>query len=88
MGKVAQAASLCGPLAAEKSLTLSVEAGEEPLLTLADRRRLKQILSRRLQSRQRSCFVLGDVAAIADDVSGHDGCESTQTVPPAVRPRL
>jgi signal transduction histidine kinase len=42
--EVAQAASLCGPLAAEKSLTLSVETGDEPLLTRADRRRLKQIL--------------------------------------------
>jgi signal transduction histidine kinase len=42
--EVAQAATLCGPLAAEKSLTLRVEAGQEPVWALADQRRLKQVL--------------------------------------------
>ena len=42
--EAAQAASLCRPLANERSLTLSVEADEELVLTLADRRRLKQVL--------------------------------------------
>jgi len=42
--EIAQAAALCGPLAAERSLELSVEPGEQPLRTLADRRRLKQVL--------------------------------------------
>jgi signal transduction histidine kinase len=42
--EVAEAATLFGPLAAEKSLTLSVEAGGEPVWVLADQRRLKQVL--------------------------------------------
>jgi signal transduction histidine kinase len=42
--EVTQAATLCGPLAAEKSLSLSVEGDEEPVWALADQRRLKQIL--------------------------------------------
>jgi len=42
--EVAQAAMLCGPLAAEKSLRLSVETGDEPVWALADQRRLKQVL--------------------------------------------
>jgi signal transduction histidine kinase len=41
---VAGAVALCGPLAAERSLTVSVDAGEEPLCALADPRRLKQVL--------------------------------------------
>jgi len=43
-GEIRQAAALCGPLAAEHSLALSVEPGEEPILARADRRRLKQVL--------------------------------------------
>jgi signal transduction histidine kinase len=42
--EIAQAATLCGPLAGERSLTLSVEPGEKPLWALADPRRLKQVL--------------------------------------------
>lgn len=42
--EIAQAVALCGPLAAEQSLTLSVEPGERPLWALADPRRLKQVL--------------------------------------------
>jgi signal transduction histidine kinase len=42
--EMAGAAMLCGPLAAEKSLTLTVEAGHEPVWALADQRRLKQVL--------------------------------------------
>ena len=42
--EMAQAVALCGPLAAERSLTLDVEAGREPGLALADQRRLKQVL--------------------------------------------
>jgi signal transduction histidine kinase len=42
--ELAQAAALCGPLADERALTLSVEPGERPLWALADRRRLKQVL--------------------------------------------
>ncbi len=41
---VARAAALCQPLAAERSLTISVEIEDEPLTALADRRRLKQVL--------------------------------------------
>jgi signal transduction histidine kinase len=42
--EVAQAAMLCGPLAAEKSLRLTVETGDEPIWALGDQRRLKQVL--------------------------------------------
>jgi signal transduction histidine kinase len=42
--ELAECAALCGPLAAEKSLSVDVEAGEEPVWALADRRRLKQVL--------------------------------------------
>ncbi|HUA47619.1 MAG TPA: HAMP domain-containing sensor histidine kinase [Solirubrobacteraceae bacterium] len=42
--EIAQAVSLSGPLAAEKSLTLRHLSGEEPLWVLADHRRLKQVL--------------------------------------------
>lgn len=42
--EIAQAAALCRPLAAERSLTLTVEPGETPLWALADQRRLKQVL--------------------------------------------
>jgi signal transduction histidine kinase len=42
--ELTRAATLCGPLAAERSLTLSVEADEEPVWALADQRRLKQVL--------------------------------------------
>ena len=42
--EIRQAAALSGPLAAERSLAMNVETPEEPLTTLADRRRLKQIL--------------------------------------------
>ncbi len=38
------AASLCAPLAAADSLTVTVDAGEEPLWAVADDRRLKQVL--------------------------------------------
>jgi signal transduction histidine kinase len=41
---VGQAAALCGPLAAEKALVLSVETAGEPVLAHADQRRLKQVL--------------------------------------------
>jgi signal transduction histidine kinase len=41
---VADAVSLCAPLAAERSLTVSVDPSEEPLWALADGHRLKQIL--------------------------------------------
>jgi signal transduction histidine kinase len=41
--EVAQTVALCGPLAAEKSLSFHVEESET-LLALADRRRLKQVL--------------------------------------------
>ncbi len=36
--------SLCAPLAAGESLTVTVDAGEEPLRVQADSRRLKQVL--------------------------------------------
>ena len=42
--EVAQAVALCGPLAAEKSLTLSVEGGAGEVWAVADHRRLKQVL--------------------------------------------
>ena len=42
--EIAHAVALCRPLATERSLTVSVEIGPEPLHALADRRRLKQIL--------------------------------------------
>jgi signal transduction histidine kinase len=42
--ELAQCAALCGPLAAERALSIDVEAGEEPVWALADRRRLKQVL--------------------------------------------
>ncbi len=42
--EIQQAVTLCAPLAAERSLSVNVEVGEEPLTTLADRRRLMQIL--------------------------------------------
>ncbi|MFZ0977605.1 MAG: HAMP domain-containing sensor histidine kinase [Solirubrobacteraceae bacterium] len=38
------AVALCQPLAAGESLTLTVDAGAEPLWALADARRLKQVL--------------------------------------------
>ena len=38
------AVALCQPLAAGESLTLTVDAGDEPLWALADARRLKQVL--------------------------------------------
>jgi signal transduction histidine kinase len=38
------AVSLCAPLAAADSLTVTVDAGEEPLWAVADARRLKQVL--------------------------------------------
>jgi signal transduction histidine kinase len=41
---IADAAALCGPLAAERSLTMSVDPGREPLWALADGQRLKQVL--------------------------------------------
>jgi signal transduction histidine kinase len=41
---IRQAVALAAPLAAERSLTVTVETPEEPLLILADRRRLMQIL--------------------------------------------
>jgi signal transduction histidine kinase len=43
-GEVAQAATLCGPLAAEKSLALSLDSGKDAAWVLADPRRLKQVL--------------------------------------------
>lgn len=42
--EMAQAIALCGPLAAEQSLTLDIEAGRDPVWALADQRRLKQVL--------------------------------------------
>ena len=42
--EIAQAVALCGPLAAEGSVTLSVEAGPGPVWARADHRRLKQVL--------------------------------------------
>jgi len=42
--EIAQVVALCGPLAAEESLTLDIEAGREPVWALADQRRLKQVL--------------------------------------------
>jgi len=42
--EIVQAVALCGPLAAEKSLAVHIEAGEDPVWALVDRRRLKQIL--------------------------------------------
>ena len=42
--EIEDAVSLCGPLAAEGSLTVTVDAGDDPLWALADARRLKQVL--------------------------------------------
>jgi signal transduction histidine kinase len=42
--ELTQCAELCSPLAAEKSLSVDVEAGDQPVWALADRRRLKQVL--------------------------------------------
>jgi signal transduction histidine kinase len=42
--EIAQAIALCRPLSAERSLPVSVETPAEPLFTLADPQRLKQVL--------------------------------------------
>lgn len=42
--EIRDAVALCGPLAAEQSLHVTVDAGEEPLWAMADSRRLKQVL--------------------------------------------
>jgi signal transduction histidine kinase len=42
--EITHAVELCRPLAAERSLTVNLELPEQPLLALADRRRLTQIL--------------------------------------------
>ncbi len=42
--QIENALSLCGPLAADASLTVTVDCGDEPLWATADPRRLKQIL--------------------------------------------
>ncbi len=42
--QIDDAVSLCAPLAAEEPLTLTIDAGEEPLWARADARRLKQVL--------------------------------------------
>jgi len=42
--QIENALSLCGPLAAAASLTVTVDCGDEPLWAMADPRRLKQIL--------------------------------------------
>jgi signal transduction histidine kinase len=42
--EIAHTVALCQPLAAERSLTVEVELPEETLITLADSRRLRQIL--------------------------------------------
>jgi len=42
--EIEEAVSLCRPLAAAASLTMTVDAGEEPLWAMADPRRLKQVL--------------------------------------------
>ena len=41
---IGEAVSLCEPLAAEASLTVTVDAGDEPLWAMADPCRLKQVL--------------------------------------------
>jgi signal transduction histidine kinase len=41
---IGDAVSLCAPLAAAESLTVAVDAGEEPLRAWVDPRRLKQVL--------------------------------------------
>ena len=43
-GEIAELVALTGPLAAERSLTIDVDAGEGALYAHADRRRLKQVL--------------------------------------------
>lgn len=42
--EIADAVALCRPLVAERSLTVDLDLPEEPIRTVADRRRLKQIL--------------------------------------------
>jgi signal transduction histidine kinase len=42
--QIAEAISLCAPLSAERSLTLTADAGAHPHWALADPRRLKQVL--------------------------------------------
>lgn len=42
--EIGDAVTLCGPLAAERSLQVTVDVGEEPLWAMADSRRLKQVL--------------------------------------------
>jgi signal transduction histidine kinase len=42
--QIAEAVSLCAPLSAERSLTLTVDSSDEPKWALADPRRLKQVL--------------------------------------------
>ena len=42
--EIRQAVALCGPLAAQRALSVNVETGEEPVSAMADRRRLKQVL--------------------------------------------
>ncbi len=42
--EITHAVALCRPLATERSLTVNLDLPVEPLLALADRRRLKQIL--------------------------------------------
>ena len=42
--EIEEAVSLCGPLAAEASLTVTVDVGAQPLWAIVDRRRLKQVL--------------------------------------------
>jgi signal transduction histidine kinase len=42
--EIRRAVALCAPLAAERSLTVTVEVGEEPPIIQADRTRLQQVL--------------------------------------------
>jgi signal transduction histidine kinase len=70
--QVAEAASLCAPLAAEGSLTLSVDAGDEPQSALADPRRLKQVLLNLISNAIKYNRPGGSITVRAG-TDGHDG---------------
>jgi len=70
--QVAEAVSLCAPLAAEASLTLMVDAGDEPQWALADPRRLKQVLLNLISNAIKYNRPGGSITVRAG-ADGHDG---------------
>jgi signal transduction histidine kinase len=70
--QIAEAVSLCAPLAAERSLTLAVDAGAHPRWALADSRRLKQVLLN-LISNAIKYNRPGGTITVRAQADGHDG---------------